>query len=125
MCAILLSINPNHVENIMNGKKIYEFRKRACKKHIDKIIIYSTTPVMKIVGEAEVEDVLIDTPSEIWKITKKKSGIKKSFFDEYFENREEAVAYKLTNVVKYGIPKELKDYGINCAPQSFQYIEEA
>ena len=30
MCAILLSINPNHVQNIMNGTKRYEFRKKAC-----------------------------------------------------------------------------------------------
>ncbi len=31
MCAILLSINPNHVENILNGSKKYEFRKRHVK----------------------------------------------------------------------------------------------
>ena len=123
MCSILLSINPNHVENILSGKKKYEFRKKACKRHVDKIIIYSTTPVMKVVGEAQVEDVLIKSPSEIWEITNKQSGIDKSFFDEYFENREEAVAYKLANVVKYKIPRDLKEYGVNAAPQSFQYID--
>ena len=53
MCSILLSINPEHVENIMNGNKLYEFRKKACKRHVDKIIIYSTTPVMMVVGEAD------------------------------------------------------------------------
>lgn len=72
MCAILLSINPNHVENILNGSKKYEFRKKACKRHVDKILIYSTTPIMKIVGEAEVEDVLVDEPETIWKKTKAK-----------------------------------------------------
>jgi len=123
MCAILLSINPIHVENIMNGTKSYEFRKKVCKKRVDKILIYSTTPVMKVVGEAEVEDVLIDQPEIIWKKTQKKSGIDKSFFDHYYENREQAVAYKLKNVVKYETPKELKEYGIDNAPQSFQYVE--
>lgn len=122
MCSILLSINPSHVENIMNGKKIYEFRKKACKRHVDKIIIYSTTPVMMVVGEADVEEVLVDKPSEIWKITKKKSGIDKTFFDDYFEDRDHAVAYKLKNITKYGNPKELKELGIKSAPQSFQYI---
>ncbi|WP_455535979.1 hypothetical protein [Roseburia inulinivorans] len=125
MCAILLSINPKHVENIMNGTKKYEFRKTACKRHVDKILIYSTNPVMKIVGEAEVEDVLIDNPEIIWKKTKKKSGIDKVFFDQYYDAREQAVAYKLKNVIKYREPKELKDYGISSAPQSFQYIEES
>lgn len=124
MCTILLSINPNYVEKIMNGTKIYEFRKRACKRHVDKIIIYSTTPVMKVVGEAEVEDVLVDKPSEIWKVTKRESGIDKDFFDNYYQNRDEAVVYKLTNIVKYLIPKELKDYGVRCAPQSFQYLKD-
>ena len=124
MCAILLSINPSHVENIMSGCKTYEFRKKACKKHVEKIIIYSTTPVMKVVGEADVEDVLIGKPEEIWNITQKMSGIDKSFFDSYYDKREEAVAYKLTNVVQYEVPKDLKEYGISCAPQSFQYIEK-
>ena len=62
MCAILLSINPIHVENIMNGTKRYEFRKKACKRHVDKILIYSTNPIMRVVGEAEVKklDVQMD-----------------------------------------------------------------
>ena len=125
MCAILLSINPNHVENILNGTKLYEFRKKACKRHVDKILIYSTNPVMRVVGEAEVEDVLIDNPEIIWMKTGKKSGINKTFFDKYYENREQAVAYKLKNVIKYSNPKKLKDYGISSAPQSFQYVEES
>lgn len=123
MCSILLSINPSHVENILKGTKRYEFRKKACKRHVDKILIYSTTPIMKVVGEAEVEDILIDEPEAIWKKTEKRSGIDKSFFDKYYENKEQAVAYKLKNVIAYQEPRELKDYGINCAPQSFQYVE--
>ena len=98
--------------------------KKACKKHVDKILIYSTTPIMKVVGEAEVEDVLVGAPEVIWKKTKAKSGIDKKFFDRYYKGRDQAVAYKLRNVIKYGKPKELKDYGVNSAPQSFQYIEE-
>ena len=124
MCAILLSINPVHVENIMNGTKKYEFRKKACKRHVDKIIIYSTNPIMKVVGEAEVEDILIDNPEKIWKKTKEKSGIDKKFFDKYYENREQAVAYKLKNIIKYEKPRDLKEYGIVSAPQSYQYLEE-
>ena len=108
----------------MNGTKRYEYRKVACKRHVDKILIYSTNPIMRVVGEADVEDILIDNPETIWKKTQKKSGIDKHFFDQYYANRELAVAYKLKNVVKYNVPKKLKDYGINNAPQSFQYIEQ-
>lgn len=123
MCTIMLSINPEHVENIMQGTKLYEYRKQQCKRQVDKILIYSTSPIMKVVGEADVEEILIGKPHEIWKATEKKSGIKKAFYDSYYEGRMQAVAYKLRNIVKYDEPKELMDYGVKAAPQSFCYVE--
>jgi len=122
MCAILLSINPEYVGRIMCGEKKYEFRKNLCKRKVDKIIIYSTSPVMKVVGEAEVEEVLVDEPKKIWEITKNHSGINQEFFEEYYDGRTQAVAYKLNNIVKYAKPKVLADYGVNAAPQSFCYL---
>ena len=123
MCKILLSINPEHVENIFNGTKEYEFRKIKCKETVDKIIIYSTAPVMKVVGEAKVETVLEDSPEAIWEKTKKRSGIDKIFYQKYYEGRTRAVAYKLQDVIKYERPKDLSFYGISAAPQSFVYIQ--
>lgn len=123
MCAILLSINPEYVGRIMRGEKKYEFRKNLCKRRVDKIIIYSTSPVMKVVGEAEVEDILVDEPKKIWSITKEASGIEQAFFDEYYEGRKQAIAYKLNHIVEYEKPKMLEDYGINLAPQSFCYLD--
>lgn len=122
MNALLMSINPKYVESIMNGNKIYEFRKVRCKKKVDKIVIYSTSPVMKVIGEAEVEDILVGEPQFIWNITKCKAGIDKDFFDQYFQNKIQAVAYKLNHIIKYDSPKELLDYGIKNPPQSFRYI---
>ncbi len=122
MCSILISINPEHVENIFNGTKKYEYRKIKCKQDIDKIIIYSTSPIMKIVGEAKVEEILEGPPEEIWNITKKQSGITSKFYDKYFNNSEKAIAYKLTDIKKYELPKDLSAYGIRTAPQSFVYV---
>lgn len=122
MCKILLSINPEHVDNILTGKKLYEFRKIQCKEKVDKIVIYSTFPVMKVVGEADVDDVIVDKPESVWDITSEYSGITKLFFDKYYKNKDKAVAYKLSNVIKYEQPKSLSNYGIKCAPQSFVYI---
>lgn len=83
MCDILLSINPEHVENILKGIKKYEYRKIACRRRVDKIIIYSTTPIKKVVGEAEVIDILQKEKDELWHETENESGITKIFFDEY------------------------------------------
>ena len=124
MCAILLSINPQYVERIMCGEKKYEFRKNVCKRNVDKTVIYSTSPVMKVVGEAEVEEVLVDEPKKIWNVTEEYSGVEREFFDEYYEGREQAVAYKLKSVVEYDKPKMLNEYGIKNAPQSFCYLGE-
>ncbi|MBS5853394.1 MAG: ASCH domain-containing protein [Staphylococcus sp.] len=92
---ILISINPEHVENIINGSKKFEYRKIAAKQDISSIVIYETTPVKRIVAEAEIIDVLILSPDELWKQTKQASGISKEFFDEYFKGKKIAYAYKL------------------------------
>ena len=122
MCNMLISINPQHVENIFNGTKKYEYRKIRCKQEVDKIIIYSTYPIMKIVGEAKVEKILEDSPDNICEETKNYSGIDLKFYQQYFKDRSKAIAYKLTNIKKYSIPQELSSYGIKSAPQSFIYV---
>lgn len=122
MCKILLSINPEHVENIISGKKKFEFRKTRCRSSIDKIIIYATSPVMRIVGEAVVKNTIIDIPEKVWDLTSKHSGLSKSFFDKYYLNKEYAVAYELSNVQLYKKPLKLEDLGLSYAPQSFVYI---
>lgn len=119
---ILISINPEHVENIIKGTKKFEYRKIVAKQDISSIVIYETTPVKRIVAEAEIIDVLILSPDELWKQTKHASGISKEFFDEYFKGKKIAYAYKLGKVKVYETPKTLLDYGIKNAPQSFIYL---
>lgn len=119
---ILISINPEHVENIINGTKRYEYRKIAAKQDISSIIIYETTPVKKIVAEAEIVDVFMLSPEELWAQTKDGAGISKIFFDKYFSGREVAYAYKLGKIKVYDQPMCLDDFGVKAAPQSFVYI---
>lgn len=122
MCKMLLSINPEHVENILNGKKLFEFRKVRCREEVEKIIIYSTSPVMKVVGEAQLLEIIVDDPKQVWKMTSEYAGITKSFYDQYYCNKEKAVAYRLGKVKKYSKPLSLSDFGLNFAPQSFVYV---
>ena len=99
---MLLSIKPQYAEMIIKGTKKHEFRTRKCRDDIKKIIFYATAPKSQVVGEAEIECVLVGKPTEIWKKTRCGSGIPVSFFKEYYKNREVAVAYKLTNVRRSG-----------------------
>ena len=122
MCKMLLSINPEHVENIMNGNKKFEFRKVRCRPDVDKIIIYATSPIMKVVGEADVIDVIVDFPEQVWELTSAFAGVSKTFYDKYYQDKEIAVAYRLDKVKKYNNPLSLADFGIRFAPQSFVYV---
>lgn len=121
---VLLSIKPEFVDKIFTGEKQFEYRKVIfLRKDVEKVIIYSTLPEGKIVGEFSVEKIITDTPKMIWSQTKSKSGIDKKFFDEYFSGRSRAHAIKIGNVRKYIAPIKLDEIkGKVSAPQSFQYI---
>ena len=73
-------------------------------------------------AEVEILEVIMLPPEELWNQTKLFSGITKEFFDEYFKEREVAYAYKLGKVKVFDKPKELIEFGIKSAPQSFVYI---
>lgn len=123
MSRILLSIKPEYVEKILNGDKKFEYRKTMAKRKVNKIVIYATSPVMKIVGEVEVRELWVNDPDTIWQKTKKHSGISEEFFYRYYENKRKAVVYELGEVIEYKYPIELHEIGINFAPQSYLYLD--
>ncbi len=123
MKKIIISINPEHVNNIINGTKKYEYRTKAAKKDVNKLIIYETTPIKKVVAEAEIVEVLALDPNALWEKTREYSGITKNFFDEYFKDRKVAYAYKLGKIKVYDEPKTLTEFGLRVAPQSFAYAK--
>lgn len=122
MSEILLSIRPQYVSKIFDGSKRYEFRRKRCKAEVERIIIYETTPMKKIVGEACVSRILEKTPEDLWKETQKYAGVDKETFFSYFENCTVAYGYEIKNVRQYSIPKLLSDYGVQAPPQSFVYL---
>ena len=124
MSKILFSINPEHVENILQGTKKVEYRKIRCRRDdIDTVLIYSTSPVKRVVAQAKLLGILEDKPDSIWRETKLVSGITHEFFEKYFAHRDTAVAYELGGVEEFPIPKMLREFGIGAAPQSFVYID--
>ena len=123
MKKIIISINPEHVNNIINGTKKYEYRTKAAKKDVNKLIIYETTPIKKVVAEAEIVEVLALDPNALWEKAREYSGIMKNFFDEYFKDRKVAYAYKLGKIKAYDEPKALTEFGLRAAPQSFAYAK--
>ncbi len=120
--GVVLPIKPIYSDMIMSGIKKYEYRKRLCKKDIEKIYIYSTSPVKKIIGEADVVDKIIMPKQDLWNCTRTFSGITEAFYNEYFKNTEYACAYKLGETKRYTKAVDLKDININYVPQSYVYM---
>lgn len=125
MCKILMPINPKYVDEILSKRKKYEYRKiKAKRNNVNKIVIYSTSPVKKVVAEVDVNAIIEENPEKLWEMTKNESGITKEFYDHYYQNKNKAIAYKLGNIKIYDKPKNLSDIGINYFPQSFIYLDD-
>ena len=124
MATILLSIKPEYVVKILSGDKKYEYRKHLPQEPVDRIIIYSTDPEKSVVGEVAVIGTLAMSPTALWEFTKKDSGIARSKYRLYFKGAKKAFAFQLGQVKVYETPRNLSDYCINQAPQSFIYITQ-
>lgn len=124
---VLLSIKPQFVEEIFKGTKKFEYRKAIFKNpDVKTIVIYSTMPVGKIVGEFSIANIYKDSPDQIWEKTKNFSGIESSFFDEYFQGRDQAYAIEVSLLKEYSTPIcPYKEFDKFTAPQSFMYIDNS
>ena len=121
---VLMSIKPKFVERIFAGTKTFELRKKLFKKTIDTIVIYSSSPKKKVVGEIIIDRIISSTPKLLWKSHKSNLGISEKEYFEYYKNSKVAYAIQIKKVIKYKKELELKDFGIEKAPQSYQYINE-
>ena len=122
---VTLSIRPNFCKMIFSGQKKYEYRKRVfTRSDVDKVYIYATKPICRIVGCFRVEEVIENKKSYMWEKTHKDGGISKEYFDAYFKNSDTAYAIKIGQVVKLDNPIDpksvIKDFH---APQNFMYVD--
>ena len=120
---VILSIKPEYANKIFEGTKKYEFRRAIFKNpDVKKVVVYSSSPVRKIIGEFEIDRIISHEPETLWNKTKKYSGISKDFFFQYFGDKEFGFAIKIKNTKLYKTPKCIReDY--NLLPlQSFLYL---
>lgn len=121
MGTILISINPQHVDKILSGEKRCEYRTRKPNRVINKMIIYETSPIKKVVAECTLERVLTLPKEELWNQTSDMSGSTKDRFDNYFRKQDMATGFIIKDIDKCN--KELIDYGIKYVPQSYIYLD--
>ena len=123
MKAILLSIKPEYVDRILAGTKKYEYRKRLARSNSSVLLIYSTYPIMKVVAKVEILVTICAAPTTLWEQTKSNAGISRKKYREYFHGCKIACAYELGKVEIFDPPRDLSDYNVIFAPQSFLYVD--
>ncbi len=121
--SVLLSIKPKYVKEIQTGNKLYEFRKSIFKQEIDEIFVYESSPTKQIVGKILVEDIIEDTPQELWNNYNNFAGINYHDFFEYFKGKEKGYAIKIKEFETFSNPIDPYEENPNFTPpQSFAYI---
>ncbi len=123
---VLLSIKPKYVQKIILGVKLYEYRKVIFKNtDVKSILVYSSHPEKRIVGEIEIEKILCNTPQMLWLDTYRDSGLTIEEFTKYFKGKNKAYAIKIKAFHLFPKPLTLEEFCPNIhAPQSFIYIKK-
>jgi predicted transcriptional regulator len=120
---VLLSIKPDFAERIFDGSKKYEFRKAIFKNpQVKTVVVYASSPVQRVIGEFDIETILIDEPATLWEETKEYSGITEEFFFEYFNERRIGYAIKIKETRRYKKSRCLRTRYNKTPPQSFCYV---
>lgn len=121
---VLLSIKPKFAELIFNGTKKFEFRKAIFKNsNIKTVVVYASSPLQKVIGEFEIEEIFNDEIEKLWLRTKQFAGIEEEYFYQYFAEREMGYAIKIMKTRRYDTPLSLKkDFNLT-PPQSFLYLK--
>lgn len=123
--AVLLSIKPKYADLILDGSKRVEFRRSWASQDVGVMVLYSSSPIQKLVGVVEVEQVIVASPTSLWKTcTERGGGLTRNELRSYFAGRSKGVAVLLGKVFKfkgYLEPSDvLRDF---VPPQSFRYLD--
>lgn len=125
--SVLISIHPKYVEKILNGTKQVEFRRVWAVQDVTHMVIYSTSPIMKIVAIVEITKVLRSSKAGLWEIAKDLGGgLTRQELRDYFSGVALGHALLLGKVEKFYRPLGLDEVFPSLRPpQSFVYLTDS
>lgn len=124
--SILLSIKPRYVKSIIAGEKQFEFRKSIFRSsEIEKVYIYASAPIKKIVGYFNLGDIIQGEPLEIWERCSDLGGISEEEFFRYYEGKTKAFSLCIDklNIFDNAICP-YSTFENFTPPQSFMYFDK-
>jgi predicted transcriptional regulator len=122
--AVLLSIKPRYADLILAGTKRVELRRNWPSNDIAVMVLYSSSPVQRLVGVAYVDGVREASVARLWQLAcEYGGGVTYDELVEYFAGKETAygIMIKGTRTAERRVdPKDLfPDFS---PPQSLQYL---
>ncbi len=125
---VIFSIKPLYAEQILEGTKTIELRRRF---PVDvpagtSALIYTSSPTRALTGIAEIRGVAKLSPKAIWRVYAKEACITRKEFDLYFSGLDHGYAIKLGNARALRRPielAELRDRFKFEPPQSYLYAK--
>jgi len=122
---VLLSIRPKYAEAITAGRKSFEFRKSIFKHHcVERVYLYATRPVSKVVGSFKVGEIICSEPKLLWEKLGRLSGVSSKEFFKYFKDNNIGFAIEIKDLEVFQKPvnPSLFIEGFT-PPRSFKYID--
>ncbi len=122
--SVLLSIKPPFADAIFDGTKRFEYRRLLYRNdEVDRVVVYASAPVGRVIGEFQVRGTLSLGVRQLWARTQHAAGIDRTTFDAYFAGCTTGHAIKIGRKTRFPKPIELSRLGLVRAPQSFQYLD--
>jgi type I restriction enzyme S subunit len=110
----------------MNGEKKYELRKRIFRCNVDKVYIYSTAPIKKVVASFVIGDIIEDHPRSLWEQCGEFSGLTDVEFFRYYKGSKIGFAIRIEELEKFAEPFDPREVIPNfIPPQSFCYVNKS
>ncbi len=120
---VLLSIKPEFAFRIFKGLKRYEYRRAIFKRtDVERVLVYASSPIQKVIGEFEIDTILSGEPVSLWQKTKAHAGISRESFFDYFADVDTGYAIRVKNCQMYERPFGLMESLGVSPPQSFLYL---
>lgn len=123
---LLLSLRPRFAHAILDGTKTVELRRtRVSALPGTLLVLYSSSPVMAVVGVATLAERDTDSPEIIWRRYRRHIGLSRAEFSDYFTGAEHATALTIVNPRALPEPMTLswlRSHATFQPPQSYRYI---
>ena len=125
----MISLRPEYAAKVFSGSKTVELRRvRPNMSNGDILFIYTSAPVMALIGTVDVKGVVELDLQTLWRKYGEHTGISEEEFYEYYKGKETGVAILLGRIHEFdesvGLERLREDFGSFQPPQCYYYFDD-